>query len=135
MPLKIPSAHHENHCYSVDSMGLGQPYIWYVFRYNYIKSIADLSVAEIDTDIVVSRRALPNAPNGYTSTNVSCPANRPSIRDASFLSRYETSWLKTRRNETIQPMKDFLSWAPIPSFDAASYINEHASNISELISP
>lgn len=29
-------------------------------------------------------------------------------------------------------MKDFLSRASIPSFDAASYINEHASNVSEL---
>lgn len=29
-------------------------------------------------------------------------------------------------------MKDFLSRASIPCFDVASYINEHASNISEL---
>jgi lysophospholipase len=77
-------------------------------------------------------RALPNAPDGYAPANVSCPATRPSIRSASSLSSNETEWLKIRRNETLQPMKDLLGRLNLTGFDATSYINKHSSNISNI---
>ncbi|EAW09994.1 lysophospholipase family protein [Aspergillus clavatus NRRL 1] len=80
----------------------------------------------------VSIRALPNAPDGYTPTEVSCPATRPSIRGAGSLSPNETSWLDIRRANTIQPMKDLLGRLNLTSFDAAAYIDRVAKNVSNL---
>ncbi|KAA8641294.1 Lysophospholipase 1 [Aspergillus tanneri] len=77
-------------------------------------------------------RALPNAPDGYAPANVSCPATRPSIRSAGELSANETDWLKIRRKETLQPLKDLLGRLNIASFDAAKYIDTHSSNISNI---
>ncbi|KAL5354958.1 lysophospholipase catalytic domain-containing protein [Aspergillus floccosus] len=77
-------------------------------------------------------RALPNAPDGYAPANVSCPATRPSIRSASSLSPNETEWLKNRRKETLQPMKDLLGRLNLTGFDATSYINQHSNNISNI---
>jgi lysophospholipase len=81
-------------------------------------------------------RALPNAPNGYAPTNVSCPADRPSIRGAGSLSSNETSWLSLRRNYTTQGMRDFFSHVNITDFDATSYIdnlsNTNASNLPNV---
>ena len=91
-----------------------------------------VSASPLDLNLEISRRALPDAPDGYTPANVSCPANRPSIRGADSLSSNETTWLRSRRNETIRPMRDFFERISIPSFDAVSYIDQHAGNVSEL---
>ncbi|KAF9889347.1 Lysophospholipase 1 [Aspergillus nanangensis] len=95
-----------------------------------VASVVD--AASIAASVALAPRALPNAPDGYTPANVSCPATRPSIRSASALSSNETEWLKLRRNETLQPMKDLLGRLNLTGFDATSYINQHASNVSNL---
>lgn len=82
--------------------------------------------------VEVARRALPNAPNGYTPANVSCPENRPTLRSATSLSPNETSWLEKRRNNTIQPMKDFFGHVTVANFDAAGYIDKVSNNASAL---
>lgn len=84
----------------------------------------------VSTDLIP--RALPNAPNGYTPANVSCPSNRPSVRSAATLSQSEVDWLKKRRNETIQAMTDFLDRVSIPDFDAAKYIKDNEDNTTAL---
>ncbi|KAJ9269893.1 hypothetical protein DTO212C5_4067 [Paecilomyces variotii] len=86
----------------------------------------------LNAAVEVARRALPNAPNGYTPTNVSCPANRPTVRSAATLSPNETSWLEKRRNNTVQPMKDFFGHVTVANFDAAGYIDKVANNVSAL---
>jgi lysophospholipase len=85
-----------------------------------------------DLAIEVSRRALPNAPNGYTPTNVSCPASRPSVRSAAKLSPNETSWLETRRTKSLAAMKDFFSHVNVSDYDVTSYLEKHSSNSSNL---
>ncbi len=80
----------------------------------------------------LENRAFPNAPNGYTPQNTTCPSIRPTIRSASGLSHNETSWLEMRRNNTIVPMRDLLGRLNIPGFDAESYINKNAKNVSAL---
>lgn len=96
---------------------------------------SSLSVAR-DTSLEVfaaAARALPNSPSGgYAPKNITCPANRPTIRPANSLSQNETNWLQLRRNNTIAPMKDFLSRMNISGFDAVSYINGIQSNVSAL---
>ncbi|KIN02263.1 hypothetical protein OIDMADRAFT_121788, partial [Oidiodendron maius Zn] len=83
--------------------------------------------------LAAAPRALPNSPSGgYAPANVTCPANRPTIRPASGLSQNETDWLKLRRNNTIAPMKEFLSRMNISGFDAVSYINGIQNNVSAL---
>ncbi|KAL4895291.1 lysophospholipase catalytic domain-containing protein [Aspergillus ambiguus] len=95
--------------------------------------IPALAVGVAEAALIASNpRALPNAPDGYTPANVSCPATRPSIRTASSLSPNETEWLKGRRNETIQPMKDLLGRLNLTGFDATSYIDQHSGNISNI---
>lgn len=81
------------------------------------------------------RRALPNAPSGYAPEGGNCPSNRPSVRSAGKLSPNETSWLKTRRSNTVGAMRDLLDRLNISNFDAASYINDarndlHLANIA-----
>lgn len=77
-------------------------------------------------------RSFPNAPNGYTPENTTCPSTRPAIRSASALSHNETSWLELRRNNTVDPMRDLLGRLNISGFDAESYINKNAKNASAL---
>lgn len=77
-------------------------------------------------------RALPNAPDGYTPVPLDCPPNRPSIRSAEVLSPQETSWLDTRRNNTVDPLRDLLQRLAIPGFDGSKYIGDHARNQSAL---
>jgi len=89
-------------------------------------------IIDIDSAVAVARRALPNAPDGYTPKGETCPDNRPVVRSAATLSSNETSWLEKRRNNTIQPMKDLLSRANITGFDASSYIDQHSGNASTL---
>lgn len=88
-----------------------------------------------DTDdlaLEVARRALPNAPDGYTPANVSCPASRPSVRSAAHLSPNETSWLDTRRSKSLAAMKDFFGHVKVGDYDVTSYLNQHSSNSSNL---
>ncbi|KAJ5564958.1 hypothetical protein N7513_001200 [Penicillium frequentans] len=80
----------------------------------------------------IIRRALPNAPNGYTPTNVTCPSTRPTIRSAAKLSTNETSWLEVRRNKTITPMKEFFNHVTVGDFDVGAYIDKHSANVSNL---
>ncbi|PYH98100.1 hypothetical protein BO71DRAFT_395575 [Aspergillus ellipticus CBS 707.79] len=91
---------------------------------------AEAEIASVAAELIV--RALPNSPDGYTPTNVTCPSTRPSIREGTSLSTNETEWLKVRRNVTIDPMKDLLSRLNLTDFDTTSYINEHSSNISNI---
>ncbi|KAJ5935299.1 hypothetical protein N7466_004846 [Penicillium verhagenii] len=86
--------------------------------------------AAVVADII--RRALPNAPNGYTPTNVTCPSSRPTIRSAAKLSTNETEWLEVRRNKTITPMKDFFSHVSVGDYDVGAYIDKHSANVSNL---
>ncbi|KAJ5622345.1 hypothetical protein N7528_005577 [Penicillium herquei] len=86
--------------------------------------------AQVAADVI--RRALPNAPNGYTPTNVTCPSSQPSIRSAAKLSPNETSWLEIRRNKTLTPMKEFFDHVSVGGYDVGSYIDKHSSNISNI---
>ncbi|CAL5873637.1 uncharacterized protein PFLUO_LOCUS7919 [Penicillium psychrofluorescens] len=80
----------------------------------------------------IARRALPNAPDGYTPTSVSCPGSRPTIRSAAKLSANETSWLETRRGKTLSAMKDFFGHVQVGSFDVGSYLDKISGNSSNL---
>ncbi|KAJ5675509.1 hypothetical protein N7462_008406 [Penicillium macrosclerotiorum] len=93
--------------------------------------IASPSNLELDA-LALAVRALPNAPDGYTPTNVSCPASRPTVRSAAKLSPNETSWLETRRSKSLSAMKEFFSHVKVGEFDVTSYLNNHASNTSNL---
>ncbi|EFQ27798.1 lysophospholipase catalytic domain-containing protein [Colletotrichum graminicola] len=78
-------------------------------------------------------RALPNSPSGgYAPAIVDCPAARPTIRSASSLSPNETAWLTRRRSATVEPMRDLLTRAGIPNFDAGAYIDRLSSSPSQL---
>ncbi|KAJ4991959.1 lysophospholipase [Stagonosporopsis vannaccii] len=89
-------------------------------------------VAPVDFNTAPAKRASPQAPDGYAPAVVDCPSTRPSIRSADRLSDSETSWLEKRRPNTVEPMKDFLSRANIPNFDASAYIENHRDNTTAL---
>lgn len=56
---------------------------------------------------------------------------RPSIRSAGTgLSDSETTWLQKRRGVTTSALRDFFGHVPIPGFDAASFIDRNAHNVS-----
>ncbi|KAI1827323.1 lysophospholipase [Xylaria intraflava] len=75
--------------------------------------------------------AAPDSPSGnYTPTIVICPAQRPTIRDASVLSPQESAWLQVRRPNTVPPMVDFFKLANIPDFNAVSYINSNKKDFT-----
>lgn len=78
------------------------------------------------------RRALPNAPDGYTPQGENCPVDRPSVRNGSTLSANETGWLKRRRNVTTGAMIDFLGRLDFGSLNTSSYIEKNAGNSSAL---
>ncbi|KAL1304081.1 hypothetical protein AAFC00_000516 [Neodothiora populina] len=82
--------------------------------------------------LALPRRALPNAPNGYTPEAVDCPAVRPTIRNATGLSSNETEWLQLRRNYTVNPMKTLLARLNITGLDTDAYIDSAANNVSAL---
>ncbi|KAK2051082.1 lysophospholipase catalytic domain-containing protein [Colletotrichum caudatum] len=78
-------------------------------------------------------RALPESPSGgYAPAFVDCPPVKPTIRPASALSPNETAWLTSRRSATVQPMRDFLTRANIPDFDAGAYIDGLSSSPTQL---
>ncbi|KAJ5550840.1 hypothetical protein N7461_005538 [Penicillium sp. DV-2018c] len=78
------------------------------------------------------QRALPDAPDGYKPTAVSCPASRPTIRSAAKLSPNETSWLKGRREKTLPAMKEFFGHVNVGDFDVVGYLDKHSGNSSAL---
>ncbi|KXJ91211.1 lysophospholipase [Microdochium bolleyi] len=81
----------------------------------------------------LAHRAAPDSPSGnYPPAKVDCPSNRPTIRAANALSRAEADWLKQRRAKTVKPMVDLLKRSNIPGFDAAAFIDKHASNFSAI---
>ncbi|KAF3143468.1 Lysophospholipase 1 [Orbilia oligospora] len=80
----------------------------------------------------LEKRVVPDAPNGYAPGAVNCPSTRPSIRSASELSSEEVSWLNKRRNNTIQPLRDFLTRVNIPGFDAGAYIDANRNNARRI---
>ena len=81
----------------------------------------------------VAPRALPDSPSrGYAPATVDCPSTRPAIRNAARVSPQEVDWLRTRRANTVQPMKDFLRGSSIAGFDAEAYIEKHRANLTAL---
>lgn len=83
-------------------------------------------------EVAILERALPNAPDKYTPTSVSCPETRPTIRSAAHLSSDETEWLKTRRNKTLDAMKDFFGHVKVGDYDVNGYLEKHSSNTTNL---
>ncbi|KAI8657120.1 Lysophospholipase [Fusarium keratoplasticum] len=71
----------------------------------------------------IEPRAVPDAPDGYAPSQVSCPSRRPVIRNATALSANETAWLQLRDNNTISALKDVLNRAEIGGIDIDAYIN------------
>ena len=65
-------------------------------------------------------------------TEVTCPSDRPTIRNATSLSQQEIDWLPKRRNETIAPIRDLLSRIKIPDFDSAAYLRNVESDARAL---
>lgn len=63
---------------------------------------------------------------------MTCPSIRPSIIDASVLPPLEAQWLQVRRKNTVQPLQQLLGRLNIAGFDATTYINNLANNISAL---
>jgi len=107
-------------------------YAWFVIvvlASNFLSVKASWETKVVDTAI---RRALPNAPNGYTPEEDSCPSERPVIRSANGLSPSENSWLGKRRNQTLNAMISLLSRLNISNFDAQAYMNENANNLSNV---
>lgn len=84
-------------------------------------------------DVDVAPRALPDSPSrGYAPATVDCPSTRPVIRSAARLSPQEADWLRTRRANTVQPLKDFLGASSIADFDAPAYVEKHRQNLTAL---
>ncbi|KAF2670591.1 hypothetical protein BT63DRAFT_242241 [Microthyrium microscopicum] len=77
-------------------------------------------------------RALPAAPDGYAPMRVPCPQDGGPIRTAWELSPSEQEWLKKRRPNTVNAMKDFINRANIDGFDANKYIDKVKGNVDNL---
>lgn len=92
---------------------------------------ADLGYGIIETGMLVER-ALADAPNGYTPSQVDCPSTIPSVRLANGLAPEEENWLKQRRPNTIDPMKDLLKRLNIDVLDTSKYINNHKNDMSSI---
>ncbi|KAM0351166.1 hypothetical protein ACHAPU_002951 [Fusarium lateritium] len=94
--------------------------------------VADLSPrAAIVNSVDV--RALPDSPSGdYAPKVVDCPSSRPKIRVSGELSDQEEAWIRRRKNNTVDPLKDFLSRANISGFDAEKYIEKVKNNATAL---
>jgi lysophospholipase len=83
--------------------------------------------------LAATKRAFPNSPSGgYAPAQVTCPENRPTLREATSLSENETAWLQIRRSETLPALTSWLSRMNISGFDATSYINGIKGNVSTL---
>ncbi|KAG0159227.1 hypothetical protein PDIDSM_6748 [Penicillium digitatum] len=78
------------------------------------------------------QRTLPDAPDGYVPTAVSCPASRPTIRSAAQLSSNEISWLEVRRGKSLSAMKDFFGHVKVGDYDVVGYLDKHSDVSSNL---
>ncbi|QDS72380.1 hypothetical protein FKW77_008448 [Venturia effusa] len=89
---------------------------------------------EVDAgfEAALVKRALANAPDGYTPSDVNCPSEQPAIRRAGSLSQQEISWLQMRRANTVAPMRDLLGRMGITGLDTNAYIDNHKSNVANL---
>ncbi|KAL9115330.1 MAG: hypothetical protein Q9227_000651 [Pyrenula ochraceoflavens] len=89
----------------------------------------EISRPEAATALDVLRRAAPaNQPHGYTPQKADCPDTPPSVRSAHSLSQEETSWLQTRRKQTVPAMRDFLNRMNISDFDVNGYFSSHSDD-------
>jgi len=88
--------------------------------------------ADLADAAIIIERGLPNAPDGYVPTNVTCPSTRPSVRAAAELSQSERDWTNTRRQNTLDPMKELLGRLNIQGLDTTNYIDSHSNDISNL---
>ncbi|KAF4995643.1 hypothetical protein FDECE_12738 [Fusarium decemcellulare] len=79
-----------------------------------------------------SKRGSPQAPNGYTPTEVNCPSDRPTIRNGTRISDMEREWLPKRRNETISPIRTLLKRLSIPDFDSDEYLKDVETDAAAL---
>ncbi|PFH61083.1 hypothetical protein XA68_18291 [Ophiocordyceps unilateralis] len=75
-----------------------------------------------DANSTVSRRAAPDAPDGYKPAPIDCPSPRPSVRNASRLSSQESDWLPRRQQNRIPVLRDLLKRMAIPGFDSDAYL-------------
>lgn len=92
-----------------------------------------LDVSPSHPSVSLSKRASPEAPNGYAPQAGACPSELPTIRDAASLSSNETEWTRNRREQTIAPMRSLLARLNITGLDTNAYIDRYASsNISQL---
>lgn len=89
---------------------------------------------EVDAgfEAALIKRALANAPDGYTPSDVNCPSEQPAIRIAGSLSQQETLWLQKRRANTIAPMRDLLGRLGITGLDTNAYIDKYKSNVANI---
>ncbi|KAJ5580562.1 hypothetical protein N7450_006863 [Penicillium hetheringtonii] len=87
---------------------------------------------EPENIVPIVGRALPNAPDGYVPTKVSCPGPRPTVRSAAKLSSNETDWLKKRREKTQTALSDFFGHVKVGDYDVKSYLEKHKSNSSNI---
>jgi lysophospholipase len=97
-----------------------------------VLALAGLLSGAASSEVSPVQRSFPNAPDGYTPANVSCPSNRPEIRLATGLSPNETSWLERRRNVTRSALSDFFGHVRVGNFDAVGYLDRVGSNSSNL---
>jgi len=95
-------------------------------------SVGRQEIEAYNNVVEVYKRATPQAPNGYAPAAVNCPSTRPSIRTANGLSQNETSWLRSRRPKTVDPMREFLTRLNIEGFDAGQYIDNNSQNTTNL---
>ncbi|KAM0417481.1 hypothetical protein ACHAPT_012545 [Fusarium lateritium] len=106
------------------------PWLWRVWAIVALH-VLSLDAATVGTDLQL--RALPDSPSGdYSPETVDCPREKPTIRFADALSKEEVSWLSTRRNNTISPLRKLLEEASIPNFNAGSYIDKVRDNTTAL---
>ncbi|RSM07801.1 hypothetical protein CEP52_005007 [Fusarium oligoseptatum] len=80
----------------------------------------------------LSRRGSPQAPNGYVPAEVTCPSERPTIRNGTHISDQEREWLPKRRNETIPYIRTLLKRISIPGFDSDEYLKDVENNSTAL---
>lgn len=86
---------------------------------------------QLNSDLV--HRATPDSPtHGYAPGSIDCPAVPPSVRSAAKLSTNESNWLQKRRQNTLTDLTNFLTASNITGFDAASFITNHKSNMSNV---
>jgi lysophospholipase len=83
---------------------------------------------QLPTHHPLSKRASPDAPNGYIPTAVTCPYPLPIIRNSSSLSPNETSWLSARRSKTTSSFKALLQRIAIDGFDTNGFFNTSNDN-------